>query len=58
MLMQDGLVYWCDYGGLTVEDMRDYDGTWVCAEGVRWRRVDEFMGGEDVFAYSKGDPDA
>lgn len=56
--MQDGLVYWCDYGGLTVEDMRDYDGTWVCAEGVRWRRVDEFMGGEDVFAYSKGDPDA
>lgn len=44
LLIQDGLVYWCDCGGITVESMLTYDGTMICAENICWRSVVGHLG--------------
>ena len=33
-------------------DMLDeaaYEGTWLCAEKVRWRNVDEYIGNKEIY---------
>jgi len=56
MFLIDGLIYWCDNGDIKEEDLEDYEGTIICAERIRWRRVDEFLGEDDIFVYGK-DPE-
>ena len=37
LLLHEGLFYWCDCGGLTISEIPFYEGTFVCAEALRWR---------------------
>lgn len=48
MILKDGCIYWCDCGGLSEEDIRDYKGTVICASKMRWRSIDNCMGGSEV----------
>jgi len=49
MLLKDNCIYWCDYGGLTEDDMDSYKGILICAEKLRWRAADEYLGPEEVY---------
>jgi len=53
MLVKDNLIYWCDSGDVQEDQLLNYWGTLVCAEKVRWRRVDEFLGEGDIFVYKR-----
>lgn len=49
MLWKGNCVYWCDCGGLTEAELERYAGTVVCAEKVRWRVADEYLGKKEVY---------
>ncbi|MCL2631750.1 MAG: hypothetical protein FWD45_01475 [Coriobacteriia bacterium] len=52
MLKKDGYIYWCDLGGLTADDIEEHEGTLICAERVRWRPADEFIGPDEIYIAS------
>lgn len=52
MILKEDCVYWCDCGGLSEDDLNNYDGTIICAAKVRWRAVDKYIGDKDVYVYS------
>ena len=39
LLIKDDRIFWCDWGGLTEEDLEQYDGTLICSEKLRWRAL-------------------
>ena len=48
IFFKDNLVYWLD--GLTTEsEIEDYSGTWLCAEKLQWRVIDECFENDNVF---------
>ena len=47
LFIKDGCIYWADCDG--VEEMKEYVGTWICADSVQWRSIDECMGESIVF---------
>ena len=49
MLMTDQGIYWCDWGGLTEEQILSYSGTVICAEGFRWRALPSGLGDEEIY---------
>ena len=49
LIMDHGLFYWADTGGLSVEEMKQYDGTVICAEKLCWRIVDNCMGNAEFY---------
>lgn len=49
MLLDNGHVYWCDCGGLTVTEIEHYSGTVICAARVRWREVNGYIGSQEVY---------
>lgn len=49
MILKDNCIYWCDCGGLSEEELEDYDGTLICAEKFRWRFIDKCMGEKEFF---------
>ena len=49
MIMKDGNVYWCDCGNLSESDLDDYTGTLICASGVRWRSIENYMGEKEFY---------
>lgn len=49
MLLKDDCIYWCDCGGLSEEDIKNYTGTTICASKVRWRAADEYIGSDEVY---------
>lgn len=49
MILKDDCIYWCDCGGLTENDIETYGGTLICAERVRWRPADEYIGSKEVY---------
>jgi len=54
MLLKDGYFYWCDQGGLSENELDDYDGTLICAKRVRWRRADEYLGDKEIYTSKQG----
>ena len=54
MIMKDGCIYWCDWGGLSETDLESYDGTLICASKMRWRVLDGCMGPNEVFEIRQG----
>ena len=44
MILKEDRVYWCDCWGFTEETIKEYTGTVICAEKVRWRSVEGHMG--------------
>ena len=49
LLWKNSCVYWCDCGGLTIADLENYEGTMVCASGLRWRSFDGYMGQNEFY---------
>lgn len=49
MIMTDEYIYWCDWGGLSEVDMARYDGTVICATGVRWREIKGHLGPAPIY---------
>lgn len=49
MLFKEGCIYWCDCGGLSESGIDGYDGTLICAQRMRWRAADEYIGKEEVY---------
>lgn len=47
MLMRDGKIYW--YDSFFKEKPDVYHGTWIEAEGVRWRCADDCMGNKEIY---------
>lgn len=49
LIIKDNCIYWCDCGGLKLEDLMKHDRTAVCASNLRWRIVEKQMGNIDYF---------
>lgn len=49
MFFKDGCVYWCDCEDVSEDDFEDYKGTLICAEGLRWRTIENRMGAEEFY---------
>ena len=49
MILKDDCIYWCDCGGLSESDLKDYEGTLICASKVRWRSADEYIGQKEIY---------
>lgn len=41
MFFENGKIYWSD-SEMFKNDRESYEGTWICAEKIRWRVIDEF----------------
>lgn len=52
LILEDGYIYWCDMGDLSLEDIKDYDGTSICAKKLRWRVIDAKYIGKNEFYLS------
>jgi hypothetical protein len=48
MFFEDGKIYW-GASDWFKEQRERYEGTWLCAEKVRWRNVDEYIGSEEIY---------
>lgn len=48
MFINDGKIYWYDSDSIenTVES---YNGTWICANRIRWRIADEYIGNKEIY---------
>ena len=44
LLQNNGCFYWADCGGLSAEELEQYDGTVICAEKMRWRALSGALG--------------
>lgn len=49
LLLDNGLFYWFDCGGMQTSDFDGYDGVSICAEGLRWRTICDNLGSKDFF---------
>ena len=49
MIWKEDCIFWCDYGGLTEAEIADFEGTAICAQKVRWRIVNEYLGDKEVY---------
>lgn len=49
MIIKEDCIYWCDCGGLAEDELKDYDGTLICASKVRWRSVSGSMGKQEFY---------
>lgn len=48
MYFENGKIYWADSSEFS-KQKKVYDGTWICAEKVRWRFVDEYIGDNVIY---------
>lgn len=48
MFFENGKVYWGDSSDFK-NQKELYEGTWLCAENVRWRFVDEYIGEQVIY---------
>ena len=48
MFFENGYIYWGDSDWFK-EEREQYDGTWLCAEKVRWRFVDKHIGDQEIY---------
>lgn len=49
MFFKEGCIYWCDCEEVSEDDFEDYEGTVICAEGLRWRNIENRMGAEEFY---------
>ena len=49
MFINENLIYWADNNYATEENIETYDGTWICAEKLQWRVIDECMGEDKIY---------
>lgn len=39
LMVKGNRIYWCDWGGLSGDELDTYDRTLICAEKLRWRAI-------------------
>ena len=49
MILKEDGIYWCDWGGLSEDDINEYNGTLICASKLRWRSINKCMGQKEFF---------
>lgn len=49
MILKEDYIIWCNYGGLSEDELDEFTGTVICASQVRWRVVDEYIGSKEVY---------
>lgn len=49
IILKGDNIYWCDCGGLSEKDLDNYEGTMICASGLRWRSIDGCMGIKEFY---------
>lgn len=52
MILKEDGIYWCDCGGLSKDDINEYNGTLICASKLRWRSINKCMGKKEFFVPS------
>lgn len=52
MEFRDGFIYFLDDFNFPDDDFEKYTGTLICAEKLRWRAVNQYLGEGDEFSYS------
>ena len=48
----DGLFYWSEWNDFKPEDIGKVNGTWIVAEKVKWRPVENLMGNKDIYIFN------
>jgi hypothetical protein len=41
--------YWADCSGLKLDELQEYEGTWLCANKAKWREKDEYIGDKEIY---------
>ena len=49
LFIKDAYIYWCDTGGLSMEDIEGYKGTLICASKLRWRSIEGSLEDETFY---------
>lgn len=49
VFFKNGYTYWADCNGRIENEIERYDGTWICAEKIQWRIIDECIGNDEIF---------
>lgn len=49
ILIKDNYIYWGDSDGLSEDNIKDYDGTLICAKRLRWRAINGCMGETEFY---------
>ena len=50
IVSKNGHFYWTDFENAANASIEKYDGTWICADKIQWRVIDECIGKEEIFA--------
>ena len=48
MFISDGKIYWYDSDSVE-SSIEGHNGTWICANSVRWRVADEYIGNKEIY---------
>ena len=48
MFFSNERIYWADCDGLE-NRIESYDGTWICADKIKWRVINACVGNDDIF---------
>lgn len=49
MILKNNQIYWCDCGDISETDLKDYQGTLICASKLKWRVIQNRMGQEEFY---------
>ena len=49
LILCNGLLYWCDMGGMDLASINEYTGLVICAERLQWRIVSADNLGKQMF---------
>lgn len=45
----NGLFYWSEWGDFKLEDIDKTNGTWIAAEKVKWRPIDNLISDKEIY---------
>lgn len=49
LILRNDSIYWCDCGGLSEEELDNYEGTIICASKLRWRAFEKCIGNKEFY---------
>ena len=49
MFIKENHIYWADSYDVTHENIETYNGTWICAEKLQWRVIDECIRADKIY---------
>ncbi|MCI9642614.1 MAG: hypothetical protein HFJ98_07530 [Eubacterium sp.] len=55
MFFKNGYIYWCDHKDLLETDLKNLNGTIICASKLRWRPIANNMGSAEYYLHNTED---